>query len=467
MKMLSKPPRHLKGFYSRKIRAIYDRHPKLIYRAGIGIATVLTVIIIAGFIPFSTGTVRNKVKMECERYLADNCSIKRITLVPWRGLFIDSLVLLKKDNGAELLTTVPRMRLSYRIMPILFGSGSKKRFEVEGPEFHAALPESSPALAGKKQGRRFCADDIRTMLSEFPYSFAVRAVSIDNGDFTLYRRGKRQVEAAGVDVSMDVSFDESLLLQGKISVHCLRLNGLWNVTRLRAKLAVNDLKVALSQCKGDFYGGNVDASGGADMSAGTLENFHCELSRVNLKELYEGSRIGRGECSGRLDGKIDMGESALAPDSLKGRGNVMLSNLEVRDLPIQNSLVVFIAVPKLRDIRFSRFSADLDVRNGKINTPDIHGDGEPLSVRSDGWVGFDGYFFQRCHGVFSGDFSSGLSPIVARSLDEEEDGRRSFNCTVSGTLKNPQLNVDGKIVDRAVKNVFDEVARGLGKLFKR
>jgi hypothetical protein len=45
------------------------------------------------------------------------------------------------------------------------------------------------------------------------------------------------------------------------------------------------------------------------------------------------------------------------------------------------------------------------------------------------------------------------------SLNSEPDGRKSFVCTVRGTLANPSIDIDRKITDRAVHNVIDEVRK--------
>jgi hypothetical protein len=468
MLRISKTPRHLKGYYSRKIKAIYDNHRKLINRGIITVGTILFIMIFAGFIPYSTGMMREKAQRICEKSFGGTCVIKRITLVPWRGFSIDSLVLSRKDIGTEQEALIPHARLSYRIVPLLFRLVDIKTFAIEKPHLRIVLPKSKSVPVVENEGKRPLANDFRkTLLEGFPFSVAFRSVSIDNGDFSVERGGKPLVEAAGVDAAMKFSYDKPLLLDGKIAVRSLRFGGLWDIVRLKAKLAVSDLNVTLSQCRGEFYGGTADASGKTDLSLGTIENFHFELSHVNLKKLYEGSRIGKGECSGELDGKIDMNESPLDPDSLNGIGKVMLSDVEAHDLPLQNSLFVFIAVPKLRDITFSRLGTDLTVKNGRIFTPYIHGEGEPLEVNADGWVGFNGQLSEKCEAVFSPDFSGGLPPVVERSLDKKDDGRRSFKCSVSGTFANPQLQVDKRIVRRVVKNVFHDAAKGWEKLFKK
>jgi AsmA-like C-terminal region len=461
----SKPPRHLKGFYSRKIRAFHDSHRRLIRRGILGSVTALVIIFTAGFIPFSANMVRDKVVKVIEKSFADTCSIKRITLVPWLGFSIDSLVLSKKDNGTVMTATIPHVRMSYHIVPLLFRFVIIKNFAIERPNLHVMLPASRPVQ--KKEGKRLSATDLRTVLSGFPFSIVIRSVSVDNGAFTVERHGTSLVAASGIDASMKVSYAKSLVLEGKISGHSLRLAGLWNMTDLKAMLSVNDVYLKLSQCRSDFYGGTVDASGGADLGLGTLDGFHFELSHVNVKRLYEGSRIGQGECTGRLDGKLDIEESPLDPDSLSGRGEAAFSDLDVHDLPVQNSLVVLIAVPKIKSIRFSRFSTDLVVKNGRLFTPNMRGDGEPLGITADGWVGFDGYFSEQCDGIFSREFVGILPSIVERSLDDAGDGKKSFKCSILGTFKNPQLKVDRKIMNRAVHNVLDEVTKGLGRLFRK
>jgi hypothetical protein len=466
MNMHSKPPRHLKGFYSRKIKTIYERHRNLINRGLIGAGMVLCVIIIAGFIPYSNTALREKVERACVKTFADKCSIKRIAFIPWLGFTIDGLELSKRENGTSWQVAVQRVRLSYSFIPLLFRYVVIKRFTLEKPRFHMDLRPASVPVSKKESGR-FSMEDLRRALSGFPFTVAVRAVSVDKGNFTVDQHDKPLIAGTDLDVFMKVGFDKTLLLDGKIAGRQIRLSGLWDINDLRARVNANDFTVNLSDCRGDFYAGKMSASGSADLSQGILNGFRFELSHVNMNKLYQAARIGQGECSGRLDGNLVLESSMLAPDSLKGKGSVALSSLTVRNLPIQNSLVVFIAIPKLRNIYFTRLGTDLVVRQGRIFTPNIKGDGDPLEIQSEGWVAFDGHLSEKFDGVFSRDVAEGLPPIVVRSLDEAENGKKSFKAAVSGTFKNPQLQVDRRIVNRAVGNVVDEVVKGLGNLFKK
>jgi hypothetical protein len=78
-----------------------------------------------------------------------------------------------------------------------------------------------------------------------------------------------------------------------------------------------------------------------------------------------------------------------------------------------------------------------------------------------------GYFSERINAEFSGDFMRTLPPFVQKSLlpVEGDPDKRAFNCSASGTFKNPHVSVDQRIVDRAVGNVIDEIGKGLGRLF--
>jgi hypothetical protein len=262
---------------------------------------------------------------------------------------------------------------------------------------------------------------------------------------------------------MSVGYKQVLTLAGKVSADRLTIGGMWNLDDFRAAVRTTDLAVTLQRCKGDFYGGTVSASGEADMGEHTLERFKAELSHVNLTGLYEACRVGRGRCEGRLDADISLSQSDLLPDSLKGTGHIKLTDVSLHELPLQNNLLVFVAVPQIKNIAFSRITADLDVGNGKVQTPNIRGDGYPLEVRSEGWVGFDGYFSEKMNGIFARDLVKDFHPVIANSLDDEVDGKKSFTCTVHGTLRNPHIDIDRKIQERAVHNVIDQVRKFFGK----
>jgi uncharacterized protein involved in outer membrane biogenesis len=458
---ITKQQKHLNGFYRHKILQWFSRHATFVRRLLLWLGIPLAVVIIAGFIPFSNSALRAKVEKMLVKSFVTTCSIQRVTLTPWLGFAAEGIEATKKDNGMLWQIKVPRVRVSYRIIPLLFRFVVIKNFALEKPQVRLALPSSMAADPGK--GKAFSSQDVKDLLAGSPFSVVIKNISLDNGDIAVEQRGKPVAGGREINLRMSVRFKKELMLSGRMSARCITLSGLWDIENVRANLKVNGLSATLDGCKGDFYNGKITASGEADLGESVLNGFRAEIARVDLAKLYEGSHIRQGTCEGRLDAKVELSQSALEADSLKGRGKVSMSKVAVHDLPLQNNLVVFVAIPQIRNITFSKLATSLEIHNGKVFTPDIRGDGYPLEIRADGWVGFEGYFAEKMDGIFSADLVRSFHPVISRSLDDAEDGKKSFKCTVSGKFKNPKIDIDRKIQERAVNNVIDEVRKFFSK----
>jgi hypothetical protein len=456
MNLLTKP-KHLDGFYRRAILTWFSRHRTLVKKLLVWLGIPLLLILMAGFIPFSCDSLRRSAERAVVKAGASSCSLQKVSLRPWFGFSIDGMDVAGKDAPVKFSAKIPRIRLAYRLLPLLFRCVMIKDVVVERPQISVTLPPKAPAQV--RPVTPFSGEDLRAALSEFPFAVAVQNISLREGEVSAVQNSERLLHGQGIDLHMSVSYRKKLALSGRLSADTLTLNGMWNIVGVRASARVSDGAVTLDRCRGDFCGGTVAASGAADFGAGTLERFKLELSHVNLSKLYEACAVRRGHCDGRVDGEIELAHSALAADSLRGSGFFRMTDVSVRDLPLQSGILVYVAVPQLRNITFKKLGTSLDVHSGRIFTPDIAGDGYPLEARAEGWVGFDGRFSEKMKGIIAADLVKELHPVISRSLDDEPDGKKSFSCTVHGTLANPAIDIDRTITDRAVHNVFDEVKK--------
>jgi hypothetical protein len=454
---IHKPRKHLDGYYRRKILSWYSLHKRLCKALVLWSGIPIGIIIVVGFIPFSNNMLREKVESVLENSSFSGCSIKRVSLTPWLGFSIDGLKLTKTDGFTRWEANVPHIRLSYRIIPLIFHYVTIKKFAHEDPRMRLVL--TPPHAPNPPQVMAFSVEDVKNIFTDSPLSVAVKNISVVKGTVSIVRNGKSVIDGQGVNVVIHVRHKKAFALSGSASARRLTLGGLWDIENIRLDLRVNGLTTILENCKGDFYGGRLSASGNADLEQNTLGEFRAELSNVNLAALYRGARINQGKCEGRLDAKIAFRKSVLAEDFLAGSGRLRMSRVEVSDLPIQNTLIVFVAVPQIKSIAFSSITTDLEIRNGKIYTPSVRGDGYPLEIRADGWVGFDGYFSEKMNGVFAADLARNFHSVIANSLDDAGDGKKSFTCTIFGKFKNPQIDIDGKIQQRAFGNVLNEIRR--------
>jgi hypothetical protein len=458
---ITQRPRHLPGYHRRALASWLSRHKKLVKGLLLWLGIPVALIVAAGFVPLSFDGLRGTAERALVKAGASSCTIRKLSLQPWLGFSIDEMELEKKEGPLKVKATIPRVLLAYRIFPLLFKFVVVKDVVIERPRVTVTLPSVVPP--GRTQVQPLSVDAIRKALPESPFSILVQNISLRGAEISVVQKGETLVHGDGIDVRMSVGFKRELALTGGARARTLTVDGMWDFTDVRASVSVSELTVALDKGRGDFYGGTIGASGKADLGENTLEGLTLELSHVNLAKLYAACRIRRGQCEGRVDGNLNLGRSDLALDSLSGSGALRLADVSVHDMPLQSGIITSVAVPQLRNITFSKLGTTLEVRGGKVFTPDIKGDGYPLEVRADGWVGLDGYFSEKMKGIFAADLVEKFHPVISRSLDEELDGKKSFTCTVHGTLGNPGIDIDRRITDRAVHNVIDEVRKFFGK----
>ncbi len=62
-----------------------------------------------------------------------------------------------------------------------------------------------------------------------------------------------------------------------------------------------------------------------------------------------------------------------------------------------------------------------------------------------------------------------MPPLIQNSLSpvSGDNDKRSFKCGISGTFKNPHVQIDERIQQRAVNNVFDAIGTELGRIFRK
>jgi|GEM_PF-1344700 hypothetical protein len=453
-------PRHLDGYHKRAVRTWFLRHGGLVRKISVRLGIPLLAVVAIGFVPFSCDGIARGVERAVVKAGASSCSVRKATLRPWLGLSLERVRVDKKEWPAKVSLEVPRVRLAYRLPPLLFKVVVIRNVVFERPKISVSLSPAPSAEA--KNARAFGPDKLFAALAALPFSPAVENVSLADAEVSVTRGGSRLVDGKGVDLRVNVRRKRDSVLFGKLGADTLTLGGMWNVTGARASLRADEISATLEHCMGDFYGGTIAGSGRIGLETGSLERFKLELYHVNLAGLYAACGVGKGRCDGRCEGELVLDRSAFRADALRGRGFVKMSDVVVRDSPLQSGVIVYIAVPQLRNIAFDRLGTSIEVRNGRILTPDVSGDGNTLRVRAEGWVGFDGVFFENVKGIIAADVAEKLHPLVSRSLGAEADDKKSFSCTMSGTLANPEIRIDRAVTQRVVRNLFDEV----GKFFR-
>jgi hypothetical protein len=375
-------------------------------------------------------------------------------------------------NKPELSCDFPRVTVSYYLLPLLFKkliintvTVEKPIVEINSPPRPGTIKKTQSGGVKEKGGQELFVVALKQALSTLPYTVLIRKIAVKDCQMIVMRDGKPMVSGRGIDLTLSVGIGRGLSIGGRLSSPELTLFESVRLSDCNVSIRSKGTEVSLYDCRAGLFKGELAMKGAADLSTGTLTSFTLSLNGLSLEEWYRASGGAKGDVTGAFNANVVLEKSELAVDSLKGKGWVRAISVSTQGTPLHKNLMLRLVIPKLEILKFDKIYSDLLIQRGRITTGNFYGKGDPFDFNAKGWVGMDGRLSERVEGIFSAGFTASLAPIVRNSLlpVEKDKDRSAFKCTVQGTLENPQIEIDQRIVDRAVGNVFD----ALGKLFKR
>jgi len=403
---------------------------------------LLSLVILAGFVPIGAGPFRGVVENAIKGMGADSVSIEGVTVALWRGLRVKELATYKRisDKGDGYGLRVENVDIrcnlggavaAIAVNPNIFKSDRDIFREVYERPFEL-IEDISGAAASLRPVKRI----------------ALRGAVIG---FT--GNGKQGVSVSGADVVLGRSVGGALT--GSANIREADIPTLAKVYNFRVNISVDDKSLELTDGVGAVFGGKLRMNLSVDARRSKILSGEAYVNGLDLEKFC----VGTGFAPGRLLGKADMEARAeegspIRFDSMKARGRVTVKNLTATDLALQNAPIVTQLSSDLRLLRFSEVKGGFVLAGGRLNFKEIVGVGDVLKFRSTGWVGFDGKISQDFEGEFSGGFVAGLPRIVRGSLEKTEGDGGRFMCKIGGTFHKPRIEVDKSVYDRAVGGFF-------------
>jgi len=169
------------------------------------------------------------------------------------------------------------------------------------------------------------------------------------------------------------------------------------LNRLSGNLQIQDYFVRFNSLRYESRVGTFSVSGWADygQEGKMIFGVRALVSTPNFAQLFSRYTGGRELASGGGKGSIalngacdDSGKIDLA--GLGGRGRFAISNLELKDYSVLNSLYRFLGAEGRDSLKINSASFGFDVANGRVYFSKMIAYGTPLDFRLDGWQGFDG-----------------------------------------------------------------------------
>jgi hypothetical protein len=214
------------------------------------------------------------------------------------------------------------------------------------------------------------------------------------------------------------------------------------------------------------FGGRIRGRVAADFDSRAIDTIVLKASRIDMRRLYEASGYGEGSIGGQANVDLRLDRSAWNIDSLRGSGKGVLTNVTIRNMAVQQRLIIALLLPQLAEVTFKKVNGDFRIRGGRVYLEGLEAKGDPLQLAARGSVSFKGYLNQDVTGSLSSSFVKDLAPVVRNSLAIAPNGDGRFSCRIQGRVESPVIVLDKQMLDRAVKSVFEEIGKELGKYLK-
>jgi hypothetical protein len=402
-------------------------------------------VVTAGFVPVSHPALDRAVRKAAYQAGAGSCSIGSVKAAFWTGMTI------RRFSG-----TVP------------FGSGRRcavkaDRIVLHGSIIRAALNffifrrASTPAAFTRDPAAMF-----RYLHRASGRSFSGITVSSTAIDWTENIRWPVRVRS----FSMTARFPGADC-SGSFTADSLSCAHVPAVRGLRGDFSTDGKTFRLAGFKCVSFGGAVQCSGRADFLNQALGALTFSINGFDFYEWHRYVDTSSGRISGTADCILQLDSSALAPDSLRGRGTITAAGFGVSGFAFQQTLAGMLDFPALASVRFTKAAALFTIKPGGAFTAEASGHNDSLAVKTSGLFRTDGRLDQRVECTVSKRAVRSLPEFARTTLEETRDGGRVIRLRIYGTFDNPKFAIESKaILQKAVRNMFDNVKNNLQEWLK-
>lgn len=402
---------------------------------------LLSLAVLAGFVPFGAGRFRGVAESALRGMGADSVSVGGVSVVLWTGLQANEASVYKRiDKGDGYRVRASHAEVSCNLIGAALALAAAPGIFKPGRDVFREVYERPFELAGEAFG---AAVSLRP----------VKKIVLRGAGASFFSKGKPGVSVSGADVVLGRIGGSAF--SGSVTVKEAVVPALAKAERFSANIFVDDKSVEVTNGGGTVFGGKFRTRLAVDARQSKILSGELSVNGLDLGKFCAGTGFSPGRLAGKvdLDARLD-GGSPVRLDSVKARGSVTVRNLTAADLALQTAPVVSRLSRDLRLLRFSEVKGGFVLAGGLFRFKEIAGAGDVLKFRSSGWVGFDGKLSQDFEGEFGGEFVAGLPKLLRNSFETTESGGGRFKCKISGAFHNPRIDVDNSVYDRAIGGFF-------------
>lgn len=419
-------------------------------------------IVGAGYFPFHHSSfTRTAQRIVQAKTGLDSCSVGTVSIALFHQITITDLYAVKKiGDGRQIVFSVPKLKIRYRFLYLL--ARWKQSYVITKNIFKPFRSkfewDNRPEMILRNVYN--LVDEIDTVLVS-----GVRSIMVD--DFSVHRSDSGNTVFRVIDLSGTLS--TRLDSVSDIAIRGNAKDVL--IDNLALGQPVFQFRIIGPHCtikkmEGTLYEGKVKVEANLDLKNNRINDGKIEFQEINCAKWYATQHDTVGTLTGLADITLRIEKSGTVFSQLKGEGEVKASNITADDLAFITKIALLTDLAKINHLSFKEIKGDFIIRDERIWSDNCKGEGEPLSVAVAGWIRpQDRSFNVNTKGTFEAYYKDSIPALLWDSLLPEDDDRRSFVCTISGTTASPSVIVDKQIARRAVSNVFKSIGDELKSMF--
>jgi len=399
-------------------------------------------VFIVGFVPVSHPAVTREVlKAARQASGADSCAARSVKTALWKGMTVRGLYC-----SCPLVTG--RLRVEAEAL-VLRGNVIKALIAYKRPNGLRAA-----AVVAFRQSRSAAFSHLCGVAGS-----GFNGAAVSSAVVVISENNRAPVLLRGL--SMSVAFSKNGC-SGSFSADSLWYADLPAASGLCGDFSTSGNLLTISKSKGTFCGGALECSGRADLLGRTFRESTLSIKGFDFDEWYRCHGTSAGRFSGGADFRLLLDSSAMALDSLHGRGTVTAARFGVSGFPVQRTLASATGYYALDTLRFTKMAIIFTIKPGGVITTEASGHNDSLSVKTSGWFSTKGAVDQKVEFVVFKKAVGGLPRFAQETLEETTDGGRVLRVRIFGAIENLKFTIDSKVIlQKAVQNLFNDARNNL------
>jgi len=418
---------------------------------------VFSLALLAGFLPIHLGPLDRTVENVLKGVGADTVAVGEVSVILWRGIRVKDLTAGKRVSANEdYFASVQQADISCNLFGMALTFLTTPNILKSDRDLFREAYEKPIEFVG---------DACLLAMSLGPLTkITLRDAGINVTRHKSKGKGKDKaavaavpwVNAGGVSAALAVrGRGGKRALDGSVSVKSASVQSIAAVNDFRVKLRVTGGTLAITDGRGDIFGGKLNVEASLDLDSSRFTGGKARINGLDLEQYCDGTDFSPGRLSGtvNLDAEIEKGSPA-ALDSIKAKGSFNAANLTAAETGLQKTQAVNKLSRELRTLGFGEVRGDFQLDAGKIRFGEIAAVGDIMTFKSSGWADFEGKLAQDFAGELDSAFVRKLPKLVRNGLEKTENGGGRFNCRITGTFHKPRVEVDKAVYNRAFKSLF-------------